>query len=99
MYSVAGRLRPPHGATFSVSGVPMNPETITTTDDLRADDAGTRIARMSYDSDGNPFGIAICFSADELDSLGIDPERASHVVYCITDGDIQFTPGDREVSE
>lgn len=77
----------------------MNPETITTTDDLRADDRGTRTARMSYDEDGNPFGIAICFSADELDSLGIDPERVSHVLYCVTDGDIQFAPADHEVSD
>lgn len=49
-----------------------------------------RKARISQDGNGEPIGVAVFITADELTDLGIDPEAAEIVNVSIEDGRIRL---------
>lgn len=48
-----------------------------------------REAKLNFDSNGEPLGVAIALSADELQELGVDLENDS-VAYWIEDGELRL---------
>ena len=58
----------------------------------------TRQARVNRDPDGEPLGISLAISADELRELGIDPDEADAVEYEIADGGLQLREAGKEVA-
>lgn len=48
-----------------------------------------REAKLNFDNDGNPLGITLVLSAEELRELGVNPEGES-VAYWVEDGELQL---------
>lgn len=56
----------------------------TTSDGTTVSEAKVKVNR---DSEGEPLGITVCFTDDDLEALGIDPETTEEVIVTVrTDG-------------
>jgi len=51
--------------------------------------SGEREARMSRDSGGDPLGVMIYLTAEELQELGVDPRNADKVTYATENGTLR----------
>lgn len=49
-----------------------------------------RIAAMNEDEEGNPLGVAIFLTPEQLAQLEIDPEATDVIEYHIEDGEVQL---------
>lgn len=52
-----------------------------------------RVAAMNENEEGNPLGVAIFLTPEQLAQLGIDPEATDVIEYHVADGEIQFRAG------
>ena len=52
-----------------------------------------RIAAMTEDREGQPLGVGIFLAPEQLEQLGIDPERTDVVEYYVDNGEIQLRSG------
>lgn len=48
-----------------------------------------REAKLNFDRNGDPLGVAIVLSGEELEELGVDSDSDA-VAYWIEDGELQF---------
>lgn len=62
-------------------------------------EAHQREACVNRDATGDPLGCAVFLTATNLRELDVDPETLDRVAYCVTNGEIQFTPPSREVTD
>lgn len=63
-----------------------------TTADARRTQTRRREARVSRDPEGDPIGAALFFTADELRSLGVEPETTDAVNVSVEDGEVRLRP-------
>lgn len=50
-----------------------------------------RQARVNRDCDGEPLGISVAVSADELRALGVPVDRLDSVEYAVRDGELRLS--------
>lgn len=50
-----------------------------------------RQARVNRDGDGEPLGISVAVSADELRALGVPVDRLDSVEYAVRDGELRLS--------
>lgn len=53
-----------------------------------------REARISRDSDGSPIGVALFFTSDEIEELGVDPVSSEAITMWVHDGEIYIESAD-----
>jgi hypothetical protein len=51
-----------------------------------------RTARIARDSDGEPIGVALFFTPEEIESLGVNTDIADAVELQMRDDEVQFLP-------
>jgi hypothetical protein len=51
-----------------------------------------RTARIAHDSDGAPIGVALFFTPEEIESLGVNTDIADAVELQIRDDEAHFLP-------
>lgn len=53
--------------------------------------SNSRTARLARDSDGDPIGAAVFFTAEELADIGVDTDNTDTVRIVIEDGSIRLS--------
>lgn len=72
------------------SDLPENPSR----DDEEPANTGGRTAHVSWDAADDPIGAALFFTAEELTTLGVDPEITDTVNVSVENGEVSLSAGD-----